>query len=84
MRDWLSPRQLAAERGVRVSKVCAWIVSGELLAVNHAATSCGRPRWRISRDAIEEFDRARSNRASLKPTQPPRGKRRAAEVVEFF
>lgn len=84
MADWLSPYQLARERGVRVGKVRAWIASGELLAIDHSATRNGRPRWRINRQALEEFDRARSNRVNVKPKQPPRGKRRAVDVVEYF
>ena len=84
MGDWLTPYQLARERSIRVGKVRAWIASGELAAVNHAATQNGRPRWRISRRALDEFDRARSNRVNLKLERSPRDTRRAVDVVEFF
>lgn len=64
MGEWRSPPQLARERGIRVSKVLAWIRRGELEAVNLAENLLGRPRWRISRESIARFDKARSNRPS--------------------
>ena len=42
----LTPAQVAASRGIGVSKVYAWIRSGELEAIDLARTRTGRPRWR--------------------------------------
>lgn len=84
MTSWLSPRDVARARSIRVGKVLAWIRSGELEAVNCAEKRTGAPRWRISIEALEAFDRVRSNRGRLQPA-PPRRRRRVPEsVVEFF
>jgi hypothetical protein len=44
---WLTPPQLAAECGLEAQKICDWIAAGELIAVNVAQKTGGRPRWRI-------------------------------------
>ena len=84
MSEWLTPPQVARARGVKPAKVLAWIGSGELEAVNHAGRTTGRPRWRISAEALQAFDRARSNRApvSAPPASPRR--RRDAAVTQYF
>ena len=58
-RLWLSPPEVARERGIGVSKVLGWIKSGQLDAVNCAASADGQPRWRVSREALAAFDRQR-------------------------
>lgn len=63
MREWLTPPQVARERGIKPAKVLAFIASGELEAVNHATNRGGKPRWLISRAALDAFERSRSNRA---------------------
>jgi hypothetical protein len=63
-RLWLTPPEVARERGIGVAKVLGWIRSGELEAVNLAATPHGPPRWRVSRAALAAFDAARGNRTS--------------------
>lgn len=95
MLAWLSPPQVAKERGVKPAKVLAWIATGELAAVNHAESRMGRPRWRISRAALDAFDQVRSNRrlvpvpAPREPAvpTPPRASRvrqPKGGVIEFF
>ena len=55
------PIAYAKSRGIGVEKVLQWIADGELIAVNVAQAADGRrPRWRISLDAIEAFERRRS------------------------
>ncbi|MFG0257277.1 MAG: DNA-binding protein [Phycisphaerales bacterium JB043] len=89
-RRWLTPPEIARERGLRTAKVLEWIRSGELLAVNLATSPHGSPRWKVSADALAVFDTARSNRASgsLVSTKAvtDRRTRRAhsAGVEEFF
>lgn len=83
-RTWLSPPQVARERNIRTSKVLAWIRSGELVAVNYATRRGGRPRWRVSRAALDSFDAARSCRALTLPTSTPRRSRRDASVTNYF
>src|SRR5262245_4452478 len=80
-----APRGLTVEdvaRRYRISpdKVRAWIASGELPAVNTAATLCGRPRWVIQPEALADFEKAR--RGGPPPAQ--RRKRRRAGEVDYF
>lgn len=85
MPDWFTPPQVARSRQLRVGKVLAWIRTGELAAVNCAERRGGRPRWRISAEALAAFDAARSNRAAFRARPPPRPKRRRDDgVIEYF
>lgn len=86
MSSWLTPPQIARDRGIKTSKVLCWIRSGELLAVNLAEGRLGRPRWKVSVEALSAFDLARSSRAAIQPTQKRSRPRRRAdpEVIEFF
>lgn len=82
---WYTPRDVARQRGIKTSKVMGWIRTGELEAVNHASNLRGRPRWRISGQALYTFDQARSNRANVTPQRVKR--RRGIDVnavKEFF
>lgn len=83
MNGWFTPSQIAKSRRISVSKVYAWIRSGELEAVDHARTKGFRPRWRISPEALSRFDQCRSNRVSVR-IRPPRRPRRDPEVREWF
>src|SRR5688500_9347616 len=58
--EFFTTRQPAKIRLVDIGKVGDSIASGDLLAVNVAKNSGGiRPRWRISRQALEAFLAAR-------------------------
>ena len=84
VRAWYTPSQLARERHVGIAKIHRWIRSGELLAINHASTRLSPPRWRISAEAVEAFDRSRSSRGST-PAAPTRSRRsKGIPVTEFF
>ncbi|APZ91550.1 helix-turn-helix domain-containing protein [Fuerstiella marisgermanici] len=62
-------RQVMEKYGVAQHTVLAWIKSGELKAVNVGVTpSRKKPRWRISDEALEEFEKARTNKQPQKPT----------------
>jgi len=83
--EWLTPPQVARERGLKPAKVLAWIASGELEAVNHAGSTAGRPRWRINPKALEAFDRARSNRAPAPARAAPAPRRAEPKgVFQYF
>jgi hypothetical protein len=58
-------------------KVHRFLRSGELIGVNLATNLSGKPQWRISPEAVEQFERKRS---SAPPPKPPRRRRRTAEV----
>jgi hypothetical protein len=83
--EWLTPREVARGRRIRVGKVLAWIRRGELRAVNHAENRLGRPRWRISAVALENFDRLRLNAPIPRSSVTRQHRRRGnPEIVEFF
>jgi excisionase family DNA binding protein len=66
--------------GISERTVLGWISSGELKAVNVGRKpGKKKPRWRISQEALDEFERGRS--AMPKPQSAPR---RRAEVVDMY
>ena len=79
----LTPPIIAERLGVATAKVIGWIRSGELKAINVANRGCSKPRFSISPDALEDFERARE----VIPTgdKVPCLRRKAtAGVKEFF
>jgi excisionase family DNA binding protein len=79
----LSVRDLCERYEVSEHTVLSWIHSGELRAVNVGRRpGAKRPRWRISHQALEQFELART------PTPPPprarRRKRAESGVIEFY
>jgi excisionase family DNA binding protein len=61
--------------------VLAWIRRGELRALNVGRKPDGRPKWRVTAEALAAFEAART------PTPPQprvRRKRRPADIVEFY
>ena len=52
---YMSPPEVARLLGVGETKVLGWVKSGELAAVNLAAKTLGRPRYRISPQALDDF-----------------------------
>ncbi len=83
--DWVSPPELAKEWRVGPDKIAELIKSGELQAHNLATTRTGRPRYRISRLAVERFLRSRLAipDGGLPATQRLRRKANPS-VKEFF
>lgn len=78
---FLTVPKIARRFGVSPNKIGGWIRSGELRAVNVAATVGGRPRWRISEDELAAFELRRTNSA---PVTRRRKKRNTTDVYEFF
>jgi hypothetical protein len=80
---YLSPPEYARRLGVKPSKVIAWIRSGELRSLDASSRpGVGRPRFRISPDAIVEFE----NRRGVQPAPAPRRRRNKQRngVVQYF
>ncbi len=77
-----SPPQLAKRYRVSVDKVVRWILAGELAAMNLATRPGGRPRYKITQDAVAAFELRRS----VVPPRPSphRRKRPTAGVKEYF
>lgn len=78
---YMSPPQVAEILAVDCAKVRTWCASGELRAVNVATRSVGRPRWRISPEALADFEAAR---AAPPRQRAARKQRRDPAVIEFF
>ena len=79
-----TPREVATRYGVNQSKVLGWIRAGQLRAVNVANNPNGaRPRWRISPEAITDFELIRSAVAKS-PTVRRRRQRLPAGFVERY
>jgi excisionase family DNA binding protein len=74
-------KDLCERFAVGAHTVFAWIRRGELRAINVGRRPHGRPRWRVTQEALEAFELART------PTPPPpraRAQKRPAEVFEFY
>ncbi len=77
------PSAVAELLGVRIGSVLAWIRSGELRATNCAERPGGRPRWRVSQEAIDLFLAKRSARPDSRPASARRSRGPVAEVQYF-
>jgi hypothetical protein len=62
-------------------KVHGFIRRGELLAVNVATNLSARPQWRVTSEAVAQFERRRS---SEPPSQPRRRRHRRSCQVDFY
>jgi hypothetical protein len=56
----LTPPEVAKRFRCSPEKVIAWILAGELHAINVAARLGGRPRWLIDQKDLADFERRRS------------------------
>ncbi len=81
-----SVAQVAERYVVNATKVGAWIKAGELKAINVALDARGeRARWRITPEALSEFEAARAAVPTTAPVaKPSRKPRRNNEEVEYF
>jgi hypothetical protein len=72
---------LAARYRVGPDKIRFWIKCGELTAINTSSALCARPRYIVTADALEKFERSRS------VTPPPKQRRRRRskqEIVDYY
>lgn len=60
-------RDIRERFGVGEGTVLAWIRNKELKAVNVSRTTGGRPKWRITQAALDEFEILRGTVAAPKP-----------------
>ena len=77
----ITPPAIAKRYGIHVSRVLAWIRSGQIEAIN-VGDGPLRPRWRILPDALEAFEARRAARPATKATR----RRRKADptITEYF
>jgi excisionase family DNA binding protein len=74
---YITPVQYARRLGCKPETIRSWILRGELRAVNTGNRT--RPRFKISPDAIVDFEERRSGKRSEKPAR-----RKRREVIEFY
>ena len=80
--QYYTPPQIARHLGVKHDTVLTWIHGHELQAVNLAARSGGqRPRWRISRQALDDF---LSRRSASPPPKTRQRRRQPDNVITFY
>lgn len=75
----LTVAEVAQHYRVSPDKVRAWIGRGELVAVNVAASLCGKAQLRVTPEALAAFER---KRAAGTPPSPRRRKRTVQ--VDYF
>jgi excisionase family DNA binding protein len=78
----LTPPEIAERLRVSEDKVRGWILRGELAAVNVADRLGGRPRWRVSAEALAEFQARRAALPVLKIKR--RAKAAAKDFVRYY
>ncbi len=76
-----TPSELARLLRVSPDRVRAWIVAGELEAIDTAARGCGRPRYVVLPRHLAEFVRRR-NAASPRTAQRRRRPQRA--MIDYY
>jgi hypothetical protein len=78
----LSVADLCERFAVGEHTVLGWIRTGELRAVNVARKPGGKPKWRVTAEALATFEQLRT------PTPPaPKGRRRKRTdvgVIAFY
>lgn len=78
-----TPPQVAKRWHCTPERVLQLIRAGRLRAFTLSPASSRRPRWRITEDAVAEFERG-DNRATPAPAKPAPRRRRPADYIEFF
>ena len=76
-------KDIAIKHDVTQHTVIAWIANGELVAVDVSRKKGGKPRWRITPEALAAFEISRM------PIPPmPKAKRRSRQrdegVLDFY
>jgi hypothetical protein len=73
-------RDTARRFRVSEDRVRAWIMRGELRAINRRDVRAGRPSWVITPEALADFERSRT---ATPPPKPAR-RRRQPDVIDFY
>lgn len=72
-------RDVALRYRIGEDKVRSWIKAGELLAINTSAALCGKPRYVITPEALEQFEQRRQ----AKPMPKVKRRQRSAQI-DFY
>ncbi|WP_410000387.1 helix-turn-helix domain-containing protein [Planctomyces sp. SH-PL14] len=78
-----SPTELAARWNCTPETILAMIRRGTLRAFTLSPPGCKRPRWRVSRAAVEDYE---AGPVQVKPPEQPRPSRRSrdTQLKRFF
>jgi hypothetical protein len=68
----IRPGDLARKYDCSIQKILAFIASGELRAIDISERRDKNPRWVITPEAVEAFERARSSTAATTPASAGR------------
>jgi excisionase family DNA binding protein len=77
-----SIREVCERLRVGEHTVLKWIRSGELTAINVSRRTGGKPRWRITAEALDAFETLRSTTPPQRPTR--KRLKKDANVVKFY
>jgi excisionase family DNA binding protein len=81
MSQTYSVRDICDRYAVGEHTVLRWIRNGELKAIDVSRRLGGKPRWRITAEALAAFEQLRT---PSPPPPPVKRNRRRADVVEFY
>lgn len=81
MSQTYSIKNICERYAVGEHTVLGWIKRGELKAIDVSRRLGGKPRWRITAEALAAFEQLRT---PSPPPQPVKRNRRRADVVEFY
>jgi excisionase family DNA binding protein len=76
----LTVSEVARRYRVSEEKVRRWIRAGTLRAINVADSLCGKPRWVVTKEFLNEFERSH---AAAEPPRPAR-RRRKQPLIDYY
>lgn len=85
--ETFSVRDLQKRYACSEHKILEWINSGELRAINCVVRVGKKPRWRITAEAVAEFEEARTNKkvqVDRKKQRRQRSKEGIGQTYERF
>lgn len=75
-------KDLCERYGVGEHTVLNWIHRGELTAINVGRNAGGKPKWRVTPEAVAAFELRRSPERKTEPRT--RRRRRPVEVIDRY
>jgi transposase len=81
MSQTYSVRDICERYAVGEHTVLGWIKRGDISAIDVSRRLGGKPRWRITAEALAAFEQLRT---PSPPPPPVKRNRRRADVVEFY
>lgn len=78
----LSVKDICQRFGVGEHTVLQWIRSGDLTAIDVSRNRGGKPKWRITPEALAAFELSRMYSPPPKPTR--RNKNQSMDVIKFY